>query len=139
MDLTIESHVDTVGTDLRWLGGSHGIDEGHTGTLSLTADILALKNAVGVLPSGIALGRLTDEPRLYGLFDEDATDGREKLAGYLLSDTPAVRDNGGVITAAKVGISVLKHGTIRPRFLPVEAHRAINDETVTSGQFIYVD
>lgn len=138
MDLSIETRVDTVGTDLRWLGGSHGIDEGHTGTLSLTADILALKNTVGTLPSGIALGRITAS-KLYGLYDSAATDGREKLAGFLLSDTPVVRDNGAAITSAKVGIPVLKHGTIKPRFLPVAAHRAIDDTTVTSGQFIYVD
>lgn len=136
MDLTPESTVTSLGKDDRWIGSTHGIDNGETGTL-LTATVQSFKNALGILPSGIGLGLITASD-CYGLHDPAANDGREVLAGFLLSPEKIATPAGAAI--AKVGISVLRHGSVRRKYLPVVAQRtSITTATATSGQFVLRD
>lgn len=136
MDLTPEYKVDTLGHDDRWIGSSHGIDNGETGTLT-TATVAEFRDALGILPSGIGLGLITATDT-YGLFDPAANDGREVLAGFLLSVEPVTNSVGGILP--KIGISVLRHGGIRRKFLPVAAQRTgISAATPTTGLFTFRD
>ncbi len=136
MDLTPETRIDSLGTDQRWIGNTHGTDAGETATLT-TATVQAYKNGLGILPSGVALGKITASDTL-GLHDPAANDGREVLFGYLLSDEKIASVAGVAIT--KIGVSVLRHGSIRRKFLPIVAQRTgITAATASVGQFTYRD
>ena len=132
MDLTPTQSVDTLGIDQRWIGSTHGLDNGETATLT-TATLQSAANALGILPSGVALGKITASDTL-GLFDATANDGRQNLYGFLLSDEKIAN---GATAITKVGCSVLRHGTVRLRFLPVVAQRATVVAADTLGHFLF--
>lgn len=140
-DFAIEVTNETAGTDYRWLRSNHGADAGVTGTLDLAAAkaVVAVRSTLGTIPSGVAVGQITTTGR-YGLFDATATDGREVLAGFVLTDTNVVDAKGAVQKSAKSPFALLTHGTISRKFLPVEAQRTgITYLTPSTGQFVYVD
>lgn len=141
-DFAIEVTNVTGGTDNRWIRSNHALDTGLTGTLDLAAakGIVDKRDAdTGILPSGIAVGQITASG-LYGLFDAAANDGREILAGFVLADVKVVDSRWNVLKSGKVPFSLLAHGTISRKYLPVVAQRtAITYLTASTGQFVYVD
>lgn len=140
-DFSVEVTNETGGTDYRWLRDSHGTTTGITGTLDLATakGLRGVANSLGVLPSGVALGQITDTER-YGLFDPAATDGREVLAGFLIADTSIFNNKGVVNPSGKAAASVLKHAMIARTYLPVEAQRtSITYLTASTGSFVLVD
>jgi hypothetical protein len=136
-DFAIEVTNETGGTDYRWLRSNHGADAGISGTLAL-ATVADLRNAEGYIPSGILVGQITASG-LYGLFDVNASDGREVLAGAILADVKITNSKFVVQSSGKAPISVLKHGTIARKYLPVEAQRTVTALTPSTGQFVLVD
>ena len=126
----------TSGSDLTWLASRHGTEAAQTATLSVTSLTAGTHyDANGVIHSGLAVGKITASG-LYGPFDATATDGREKLAGFVLTDDVLQRDLSGAFPA-RTAFPLLVHGVIRPSRLPVAAQRTISSTTPTSGSFIY--
>lgn len=113
--------------DQTWLGSVHGTDAARTGTLNIATLTPATHYPNGHLPSGLPVGKIT-ATGLYGLFDKDATDGRQVLVGHTL-------------TAQKVGTSnvvvpILDHGRIIEANLPFPI--AAEGKTSAAGRLIYV-
>lgn len=137
MDFSIESTA-TGGADLTWLASSHGQDTAQPGTLDLASLATAI-NTFGVVPSGVAVGKITATGR-YGLFTVGATDGTELLAGYILADVNARNASNVALPSGKAAFALLKQGSIKRSRLPITAQRtAISHLTVSTGQFVYAD
>lgn len=134
MDFSIET-TSSGGSDLRWLASSHGTDTAQPGTLDLDL-VYAAPNVYGIIPSGIAVGKVTATGR-YGLFDEAATDGREVLAGFVLADVNTFTSLKQTFPSKKAAFALLQHGLINTARLPFVAHRTIDSDTVTTGSFVF--
>lgn len=101
-----------------WLASRHGTDSTETITLDLTT---LSKNVHYVEPtasqphgyvrSGVPVGRITDSG-LYGLYDPEATDGRQVLAGLVYAEAPFTP---GV---TKVPAALFWHGTVNTAKIP---------------------
>ena len=113
MDLSVVT--ETFGQDDQsWIGAAHGIDLARSITLDTSAFTEATHYPDGYILSGTPLGRIT-ATGLYGPYDNTtpATDGREVLAGFLLTPTKAT--SGG----ADVGAALYEHGRIVEDNLPI--------------------
>jgi hypothetical protein len=140
-DFAIEVTNVTGGTDFRWLRSSHGVDSAVTGTYDLATGkgIAPLRDAdTGVVPSGVLVGQIT-ATGLYGVWDKDATDGRQVLAGVALADVNVINNRFVVLPSGKAPFAVLKHGILSRKFLPVEAQRTVDESVATTAQFVFVD
>ena len=131
-DFQITSRATGVKQNTRWRWSAHGESSARPGQLDPTT-ITGAHLVDGRVPSGLALGQITAS-KLYGPYDSTATDGREKLAGYL-------NDNEGVEAPAgsKPTIAVLVHGIIKASLLPIAAQRAAVLTADASGSFTYVE
>lgn len=135
-DFSVTSRATGENQDTRWRASSHGEDAARPGQLDASTLTDGTHYNIGaktdgVVPSGLALGQITASKK-YGPYDADATDGREKLAGYL-------NDNAGVPLSANATIAVLKHGIIKASLLPVAAQRAAVLTATATGSFTYVE
>jgi hypothetical protein len=111
--------TETVTADRRWLKNLHGSGMNSTITLDVTKFTsgthyipASAKQPYHVMKSGLPLGKITASG-LYAPYKAGATDGTEKLAGLLATDThynPAV---------TKVGAALLVHGDVDTAKLPV--------------------
>ena len=125
-DFSVTSRATGENQDTRWRASSHGEDSARPGQLDPTKFAAGTHynlngRADNVVPSGVAVGEIT-ATKLYGPYDAAATDGREKLAGY-------VNDNAGVSlgaspATAKPTFALLVHGIVKPSRLPIAAQRA---------------
>lgn len=111
MDLSVRSET-WGGDDQSWLGAAHGQDMGRSVTLSTAAFTAATHYPDGYVRSGTPVGRITASG-LYGPYDNAAADGRQDLAGFILS--PVKMTTGG----ANVGAAVLEHGRVVESRLPI--------------------
>lgn len=68
--------------DPSWLGSAHGYESMDTGTLDVSKFTAGTYYPNGVIPGGTKLGLVT-ATKLYGPYDDTATDGRETLVGFL--------------------------------------------------------
>lgn len=110
MDISVRSETFG-GDDQSWLGSAHGTSSGRTVTLSKAAGFVAGTHYPnGYLPSGTKLGRITASGK-YGLYDDAASDGRQTLAGFLL--TPVSVTAGADLVAA-----LFEHGAVVEANLP---------------------
>lgn len=140
-DFSVTSRATGENQDTRWRWSSHGEDSARPGQLDPTKFTSGTHYNIGgktdnVVPSGVALGQITAS-KLYGPYDSTATDGREKLAGYL-------SDNAGVALGAtpatsKPTCAVLVHGIIKASVLPIAAQRATVLTADATGSFTYVE
>ncbi|MGW4047792.1 head decoration protein [Streptomyces sp. NPDC004721] len=120
--MTIQPVTTTLNltADRSWLDSLHGTDSVDT----ITLDMSTLVSGTHYKPStdtsipysrvlsGIPVGKITASG-LYGLYKTDATDGREKLAGFVFAEVlfgPA---------QTKVPAALLWHGSVRTAKLPV--------------------
>lgn len=111
MDLSVVT--ETFGQDDQsWIGAAHGIDLARSITLDTSAFTAATHYPDGYMRSGTPLARITASG-LYGPYDNAALDGREVLAGFLL--TPTKLKNGG----ADVGAALYEHGRVVETNLPI--------------------
>lgn len=140
-DFSVTSGITGENQDTRWRASAHGEDAARPGQLDPTKFTSGTHFNLGgrtdnVVPSGVALGQIT-ATKLYGPYDSTATDGREKLAGYL-------NDNAGVSLGAtpatsKPTCAVLKHGLIKASRLPIPAQRTSVLTATATGSFTYVE
>lgn len=112
MDLSLRT--ETFGQDDQsWLGSEHGTSSARSITLDTSAFTANTHYPDGYFKSGLPLGRIT-ATGIYGPYDNAAADGRETLAGFLLSavDAPAA-------TTTDVQGALLEHGVVIESKLPV--------------------
>ena len=102
-----------------WLRSTFGHDTGLPIVLDITkfTDEVNMDAANRHIPSGIPLGRITDGGEVgefvYGPFDSTATDGRQKLAGFLKHDHEWPEGYNGVHHAALLQVAIVR-GTELP-------------------------
>lgn len=108
--------------DRRWLGARMGTDVMRSVTMNLALfDPLHVIN--GVIPSGIALGKVTASG-LYGPYLDAAVDGRTVAAGLLFSSVPVghLDAPATVLTAGPQAIAMFwGPGIVKTGFLPTSA------------------
>ncbi len=97
--------------DHSWLRSQHGTEAIETAVLDLSTFTKGTHYSAGYIKSGEPLGKIA-ATRLYGPYDDAASDGRETLVGHLFT-TQAVREGGGNITA-----NLLAHGKVVEARLP---------------------
>lgn len=125
MDLAVRT--ETFGGDNQtWLGSAHGTESARTVTLDRTLFTAGTHYPSGYLRSGTPLGRVT-ATGLYGPYSDAATDGRQTLAGFLLTPQ-TVNTPGGNIVAP-----LLWHGSIIEANLPIAIDAA--GRTDIAGKF----
>lgn len=96
-------------TDRRWLRDTHGLDN----TLGCTLDGSLFPEAKfpdGVVPSGVVLAQVT-ATRLWGPYDNAATDGRQTAKGHLVAHRQ-------VAAGVRVQAAVMDHGAVIRNYLP---------------------
>lgn len=119
MDLS--QRTETFGQDDQsWLGSSHGTDMARSVTLDKSMFTAGTHFPSGYFKSGIPIARITGtgqggEVGKYGPYDDTATDGRQTLAGFLLTAVRAPDVNAdpqgalyihGVVVESKLPIAV---------------------------------
>jgi len=127
MDLT--QRVETFGQDDQtWLDSAHGTDSGVSGTIDITAGFTqGTHYGEGFLPSGTPVAKITDSGK-FGLYDADATDGRDELFGFTLT-AQRVR-NGDVIAP------IFVHGRVNESKLPFAIDDAAKASVAGRIQFV---
>lgn len=87
MDLSVTTTSFGV-EDQTWLGSAHGTSMGRTVTLDASKFTAGTHYPTGggALPSGTALGIVTASGK-FGPYDDAASDGRQTLVGYTLTNT----------------------------------------------------
>ncbi|GGY88497.1 head decoration protein [Streptomyces nitrosporeus] len=114
MDLSLKTESFT--QDRRdWLGSAHGTDVPISVTLDVSKFTAGTHYPDGFIKSGIPLGQIS-ATKLYGPYDDTATDGRQTLVGFLFT---AQDVNARRVTSTKVVGSMLWHGAIKEAKLPV--------------------
>ncbi|MFD4976257.1 head decoration protein [Streptomyces sp. NPDC058424] len=106
--------------DQSWLDSLHGTDSVDTITLDMSTlasgthykPSTDTSNPYSRVLSGIPVGKITASG-LYGLYKTDATDGREKLAGFVFAEVLFAPGQ------TKVPAALLWHGSVRTAKLPV--------------------
>lgn len=165
LDFTVRSGARATGSDDRWHRPRGGDDYPIGGTIVL-ADFKSIIDAgrvvgkkvdpltgalsditqKGVIPAGVAVS-YDDANEKYIPFvaaNPTATPpvvGSGKLAGFLSVDldvTPTVNADGTTSTPTAIGASIQVRDVIVPKYLPVAAHRDINDKTPTTGSFVFI-
>lgn len=134
MDLSVRKDGPYAPENFSWLGSKHGVDATDTITLN-TAMFTATFGAQGYVPSGVALGMITAvgaTQGTYGPYDNAATDGRQNMAGHLLT-TRGLR--GG---AARIGAAILNHGKVRLSKLPTGHGVDAAGQADVAGRIIYI-
>lgn len=96
-----------------WLQGGHGAEPGTNPSIDIDASTLPA--GTKTVPSGAVMGRITASGK-FGLYDPDASDGRNVAAGFLF-DTVSV--NGDQVTTPNQALLV--HGFVNPSRLPIKS------------------
>lgn len=100
---------ETIGSgDMSWLGSLHGIGNGRTETIDISAFTAATHYPNGYIPSGFPVAKVGG---LLVPYDPTAgvTTNAGVLAGHLLGDYRVVGGSGGV----DLGTSLLDHGRVK--------------------------
>lgn len=134
MDITVRQDGPYAPENFSWLGSKHGVDS--TDTITLSTALFATNFAArGYIPSGVALGRITAvgaTQGMYGPYDNAASDGRQTLAGHLMT-TKSLK--GG---AAYIGAALLSHGKVRISNLPLNHGVDAAGQADVDGRIIYI-
>ncbi len=112
--------------DQSWLGSTHGIYNCRSGVIDPTTFDAEDDYPNGYLPSGTRLALVGEA---FVLYDADASDGTEVLAGFLYTDQKVVGDE-------LINAPVLDHGRIRVANLPGAAFEV--DGLETTGVFTFI-
>ena len=117
-----------------WLASRHGVESTDTITLNTTM-FTANFAARGYVPSGVALGLITAvgaTQGTYGPYDNAATDGRQVMAGHLMTTKSLT---GG---AARIGAALLSHGKVRLSKLPLNHGVDAAGQADVAGRILYI-
>lgn len=135
MDLSVRRDGPYAPENFSWLGSRHGVDA--TDTITLVPALFSAKPfyANGFIPGGVALGKITAvgaTQNSYGPYDDTATDGRQTLAGFLVT-TKSIK--GG---ATRIGGALLSHGKVRLSMLPTGHGVDANGQADVAGRIIFI-
>ncbi|MEV8394826.1 MULTISPECIES: head decoration protein [unclassified Streptomyces] len=114
MELSIKTQTFG-GDDQSWLGSEHGTQSTETITLDTSLFTPATHYPDGFFKSGIPLGQITVGGK-FGPYDNAATDGREKLVGFLFSAVGAP-----LVNTLDPSGALFTHGKVRESRLPLGA------------------
>ncbi|MHA7956299.1 head decoration protein [Streptomyces sp. L500] len=118
--MSIQPYTTTVQVtaDRDWLASRHGTDSTETITLDLTTFTKGIHYAEpepgqphGFVRSGVPVGRITASG-LYGLYDPEAKDGRQVLAGLVYAEalyTPGAKN---------IPAALFWHGSVKADRIP---------------------
>ena len=128
MDLSVRKEIFG-GDDQRWLGSAHGTDSGMTVTLDKSAFTAGTHYPSGYLKSGTPLGKVTASGK-YGPYDNAASDGRETLAGFLLTPQTVPAADSDIVAP------LFTHGRVVEANLPIAIDAA--GKTDVAGRIHFV-
>lgn len=134
MDLSVKKTGPWGAENFSWLGSAHGTDSTETITLA-TALFTATFGTQGYVPSGVALGKITAvgaTQNMYGPYSDGATDGRQVMAGHLMTSKSLT----GV--ALYIGAALLTHGKVRISRLPTGHGVDAAGQVDVAGRLIYI-
>jgi hypothetical protein len=135
MDLS--ARTETFGQESQtWLGSQHGTDMARSITLDVSTFTAGTHYPNGYFPSGLPIAKITGTGQggvvgKYGPYDDTATDGRQTLAGFLLTAVRAPAVN----TTDVQGANHI-HGVVVEANLPIAIDAA--GRTDLAGRFIFV-
>lgn len=109
MDLTPRRETFSQ-ADHSWLASAHGTDVARSGTLKVSTLTENTHYPNGYLPAGTPVGQI-EASKLFGLYDNAATDGREVGFGFTLEPVKVTGDNDVVV-------AILWHGAVNHDNLP---------------------
>lgn len=112
MDLSVRTEIFG-GDNQSWLGSEHGTSNGRSITLDKSTFTAGTHYPQGYIRSGTPLGKITASGK-YGPYNDAATDGRQTLAGFLLTPQPVATGGGNDIVAP-----LFEHGRIVEANLPI--------------------
>lgn len=134
MDLRVLTEGPYAPENFSWLASRHGVDS--TDTITLNAAMFTTNfAALGYIPSGVALGLITAAGATqgtYGPYDNTATDGRQVMAGHLMT-TKQLKTG-----ATRIGAALLVHGKVRLSKLPTNNGVDSAGQTDVAGRITYV-
>ena len=119
MDLQITS--ETFGTaDYRWLGSKSDIDTARPKTFALGDMVEATHYPEGYVKSGLLVAQYTTggNSGLFGIYTDDATDGRETAIGILLQGPRVRKSADGSLVATVAAGAVLERCFVDLAFVP---------------------
>lgn len=117
----------------KWRRTRHGQGENIAGTI-VAADFAALADENGIVPSGVALSYDKASKKYVPYAAASGEASATVLAGFI-SDQTGVNLTG---ITGNVGISVATRETIVPKYLPVEAHRTLDETVPTTGVYVFI-
>jgi hypothetical protein len=121
--------TESFGTqDQSWVASRHGLNNCKPATLAVSTFTAGTHYPNGELLSGLPIAKVTATGR-YGPYDGAASDGRQNLAGHLLSNVE-VPAGATVVVGA-----VLLHGFVKLALLPVTVDVA--GQADVAGRIIY--
>lgn len=125
MDLSVRTE-QFGGDDQGWLGSAHGTSSAKTITIDKSLLTAGTHYPQGYVRSGTPLGLVTASG-LYGPYDNAASDGRQTLAGFLLTPQPVSA------TGTRIVGPLVWHGAINLSRLPIAIDAA--GQTDIAGKF----
>ena len=131
MNLAQTSQTFLPPEDQSWLGSAHGTDSLETITLDVSAFTATFTD--GVIPSGVALGKIT-ATGLYAPYDDAAVDGSAVMTGFLYT----TKDISAGDTF-DIGASMLTHGKIRVAKLPTDHGLDAAGRTDVAGRIQFLE
>lgn len=136
MDIQTRKIKEVVNEDQSWIGKTHGVEAARSITLDRSAFDLVTDFPDGYIPSGVALGEITTAGNdLYGPYDDTATDGRQTLAGHLLTSIPYDRD---AAATSDLGGALFWHGEVVEANLPANHGLDAAGKADVAGKIDYV-
>lgn len=136
LNLGIRRETFTPGENQSWLGSSHGTQECDSVTLDGSAFVATFTD--GVVPSGVALGKIT-ATGLYAPYNDAAVDGTEVMAGHLFTTTDVMsRTPYSAGAAQDVPAALFWHGEVVEANLPADNGVDANGKADVKGFIRYV-
>lgn len=104
-DISVRTGRNLNNENQSWIagGGLLGVRKADSITLARSAFDLVTAFPNGVIPSGVAIAKITAggaTQNMYGPYSDAATDGRQVMAGHLLTSVAYDRDSTANIAAA---------------------------------------
>lgn len=133
-DISVRPGRTLVNEDQRWIapGGIHAMADADSITLARGGFDLVTQFPNGIIPSGVALGKITASGK-YKKYDDAAVDGSQVCVGFLM--TSIVYDRNS--TADMVGALYWK-GEVVESFLPTNNGLDAAGKTDLAAKFRFV-
>lgn len=122
--------------DLSWLASGHGLWNGRTETVDISAFTAATHYADGILPSGTPVALVAGVLVPYDKTEATVT-GAGILAGFLLN-AHQITTPGASVTGPDFAAAVLDHGRVKSSRLPHAFVAPVAAAKKAASSFIYI-